>query len=139
MGALVLAGIFRVAQVWEAVVVSGAMVALGGYLVFRHEGIPPMVLVLTTVIAALVTPCVQIAYQWERAVLLRFGKFVGIRGSGVFLMVPVIDKVAQFVDQRIRASDFSRGDDADEGHRARERGRDRVLDGVGRGEGGARG
>ncbi|UCF68396.1 MAG: slipin family protein, partial [Acidobacteriota bacterium] len=49
----------------------------------------------------------QIAYQWERAVLLRFGKFRGLRASGLFVILPVIDKVAQYVDQRIRVSDFS--------------------------------
>ena len=52
-------------------------------------------------------PSVQIAYQWERAVLLRFGRFRGLRKSGLFLMFPVIDKVARFVDQRIRVTDFS--------------------------------
>ncbi|MBN1512184.1 MAG: slipin family protein [Phycisphaerae bacterium] len=69
-------------------------------------GIPPRVLVATTASASLLAPCIQIAYQWERGVLLRFGKFVGIRGSGVFLILPVIDKVAQYVDQRIRVNDF---------------------------------
>jgi regulator of protease activity HflC (stomatin/prohibitin superfamily) len=38
--------------------------------------------------------------------LLRFGKFRGLRESGLFAIVPVIDKVAQFVDQRIRVTDF---------------------------------
>ena len=39
--------------------------------------------------------------------LLRFGRFRALKSSGMFLVVPVIDKVAQFVDQRIRVSDFS--------------------------------
>ncbi|MCK4659984.1 MAG: slipin family protein [Phycisphaerae bacterium] len=91
---------------WEGVVVTGALVTLGGYLVFRNMSVPPRVLVGATVMAALIAPCVQIAYQWERAVLLRFGKFVGIRGSGLFVILPVIDKVAQYVDQRIRVNDF---------------------------------
>ena len=104
--ALVLAGMFRLAQVWESVVVTGAVVTLAGYLLMRTLAVPPRVLVATTVVASLIAPCVQIAYQWERAVLLRLGKFAGIRGSGLFLVLPVIDKVAQFVDQRIRVSDF---------------------------------
>jgi len=104
--ALVLAGLFRAAQVWECVLVVGTATALVGYLILREMGIPPRVLVATTALASLLAPCIQIAYQWERGVLLRFGKFVGIRGSGVFLIVPVIDKVAQYVDQRIRVNDF---------------------------------
>jgi len=39
--------------------------------------------------------------------VLRFGKFRGLRKSGLFVVMPVIDKVAQFVDQRIRVTDFS--------------------------------
>jgi hypothetical protein len=104
---LLLAGTFRAFQIWECVVVCGALVALAGYLWFNERGIPPRVLVVSTVLAAVIAPSVQIAYQWERAVLLRFGKFQGIRGSGLFVMMPVMDKVAQFVDQRIRATDFS--------------------------------
>lgn len=104
--ALVLSVIFRAVQVWEGVVVMGTITALAGYLLLRTALVPPRVLVAATVVAALLAPCVQIAYQWERAVLLRFGKFVGIRGSGLFVVVPIIDKVAQYVDQRIRATDF---------------------------------
>ncbi|MFH1746598.1 MAG: slipin family protein [Planctomycetota bacterium] len=104
--ALVLAGVFRLTQVWEGVLIMGTAAALGGFLMLKVLDIPPRVLVGTTVIASLIAPCIQIAFQWERAVLLRFGKFVGIRGSGVFVILPVIDKVAQYVDQRIRVSDF---------------------------------
>jgi hypothetical protein len=104
--ALVLAGVFRASQIWEGVVVTGAIATLACYLIFRSMGVPCRILVAATAVASLVAPCIQIAYQWERAVLLRFGKFVGIRGSGVFVILPVIDKVAQFVDQRIRVNDF---------------------------------
>jgi len=107
VAALVLSGSFRAAQLWESVVCGGTVAALVGYLLFRHLAIPSGVMVATAAIAALAAPSVQIAFQWERAVLLRFGKFAGIRGSGVFFVVPVVDKVAQYVDQRIRASDFT--------------------------------
>ena len=46
------------------------------------------------------------AYQWEKAVVLRFGRFRGLKGSGLFTVFPVIDKVANYVDQRIRVTDF---------------------------------
>ena len=62
---------------------------------------------MSVVLVLIVSPSIQIAYQWERAVLLRFGRFRGLRKSGLFMVVPVIDKVAQFVDQRIRVTDFS--------------------------------
>ena len=107
VAALVMAIAFRAAQMWEAVVIVGTLMSLVAYLAFSrvvHQ--PATVLVIATAVSALVAPSVQIAYQWERAVVLRFGKFQGIRGSGLFVVFPVMDKVAQFVDQRIRVSDF---------------------------------
>ena len=57
--------------------------------------------------AVILAPSIQVAWQWERAVLLRFGKFKGLKPSGLFFIMPVIDKVAEFVDQRIRVADFN--------------------------------
>jgi regulator of protease activity HflC (stomatin/prohibitin superfamily) len=102
--ALVLALCLRVTQVWEAAVILGTADGLLGYLLLRPES---EVFLVTVVFAVLVAPSVQIAYQWERAVILRFGKFKALRQPGVFSVVPVVDKVAQFIDQRIRVSDFS--------------------------------
>jgi len=102
--ALVLSIFIRLAQVWEAVVVLGTAASLVTYLVMRPES---NVLLITVAVSLLVTPSVQIAYQWERGVLLRFGKFRRLRSPGLFVILPVIDKVAQFVDQRIRVTDFS--------------------------------
>ncbi|MDR0324029.1 MAG: slipin family protein [Treponema sp.] len=45
--------------------------------------------------------------EWERAIVLRFGKFRRIRGPGLFFLLPVADRIAQIVDMRIRVSDFS--------------------------------
>ncbi len=102
--ALVLAVCLRMTQVWEAMVILGAADCLIIFLKLRPES---EVLLITVVVALLLSTCIQIAFQWERAVLLRFGKFKGLRKSGLFFMLPVVDKIAQFVDQRIRVSDFS--------------------------------
>jgi len=102
--ALCLVVLLRLTQVWEVMVVLGAADGLAIFLVLRPES---EVLLITVAVALLIASSVQIAYQWERAVLLRFGKFRAIRPSGLFVIIPIIDKVAQFVDQRIRVSDFS--------------------------------
>ncbi len=49
----------------------------------------------------------QVADQWEKAVLLRLGKFVGLKGPGLFLIIPIIDRVDSFIDQRVRVTEFS--------------------------------
>jgi regulator of protease activity HflC (stomatin/prohibitin superfamily) len=45
--------------------------------------------------------------EWERAIILRFGRFRKVREPGLFLLVPLADRVAEIVDIRIRVTDFS--------------------------------
>ena len=77
----------------EAVIVLGTADSLITYLMLRPNS---EVLLVTIIAALLIAPALQIAYQWERAVVLRLGKFKGLRKPGVFVIVPIIDKVAQF-------------------------------------------
>lgn len=51
--------------------------------------------------------CMHVVPQWERACVLRLGKFSRIVGPGLYLTVPFVDHVAMCVDQRIRADAFS--------------------------------
>jgi regulator of protease activity HflC (stomatin/prohibitin superfamily) len=48
---------------------------------------------------------VRVADQWEKVVVLRLGKYIGLRGPGVFWIIPVVDKLSRFVDQRVRVTD----------------------------------
>ena len=49
----------------------------------------------------------QIARQWERAVVLRLGRFVGLRGPGIFWIVPFIDRISAWIDQRTITTSFA--------------------------------
>jgi regulator of protease activity HflC (stomatin/prohibitin superfamily) len=49
----------------------------------------------------------KVARQWERAIVLRFGKFQGLKGPGLFAVIPVVDVVSHLVDQRVRVSDVT--------------------------------
>src|SRR5687768_2166258 len=49
----------------------------------------------------------QLAQQWERAVVLRFGRFVGLRGPGLFWVVPFVDRVSTWIDQRTITTSFA--------------------------------
>jgi regulator of protease activity HflC (stomatin/prohibitin superfamily) len=66
-----------------------------------------VVAVLAAIAAAFVPATVMMANQWEKAVVLRLGKLRAIRGPGLFLIVPVIDAVASWVDQRIQTTEFT--------------------------------
>ncbi len=49
----------------------------------------------------------KVAEQWERAVILRFGAYRGLRGPGFFFILPILDYVSHHVDQRIRVREFN--------------------------------
>ncbi|HTB98389.1 MAG TPA: slipin family protein [Terracidiphilus sp.] len=50
---------------------------------------------------------IKVVDQWEKVAVLRFGKFRGLRGPGVFLLIPVIDTLSKYVDQRVRVTTVS--------------------------------
>src|SRR3954468_17055799 len=49
----------------------------------------------------------KVADQWEKVAVLRLGRYQGLRGPGLFHIIPVIDTMSMFVDQRIRVTDVS--------------------------------
>ena len=49
----------------------------------------------------------KIARQWERAVVLRLGRYVGLRGPGLFLIIPFVDSISAWVDQRVITTSFA--------------------------------
>jgi regulator of protease activity HflC (stomatin/prohibitin superfamily) len=58
------------------------------------------------IISILLVSSIQIADQWEKAVVLRMGKYNGLKGPGLFVIIPIIDRVINYIDQRIRVTDF---------------------------------
>jgi uncharacterized membrane protein YqiK len=50
---------------------------------------------------------IRVAEQWEKAAVLRLGRYIGLRGPGIFMIVPVIDKTSVYVDQRVRVVEVS--------------------------------
>ncbi len=50
---------------------------------------------------------IKMARQWEKAVVLRFGRFHGLKGPGVFWIIPIIDSVPNWIDQRVMVTPFS--------------------------------
>ena len=64
------------------------------------------VFVLLILFSGLLATSISIADKWERAVVLRMGKFKGLRGPGPFMIIPIIDSVSAYIDQRVRVSAF---------------------------------
>jgi regulator of protease activity HflC (stomatin/prohibitin superfamily) len=62
---------------------------------------------LLAFIAVVIPRALMMANQWENAVVLRLGRLHAIRGPGLFLIVPFVDAVATWIDQRIQTTEFN--------------------------------
>ena len=65
----------------------------------------PIIVMAIAGIVLMMSP--KIAQQWERAVVLRLGRFVGLRGPGLFWIFPFIDRVSSWIDQRTITTSFA--------------------------------
>jgi regulator of protease activity HflC (stomatin/prohibitin superfamily) len=82
LGAILMNG--KVADLWIGLLVTG-MTILGTYILFA----------------------LKVASQWEKAVVLRLGTFHGLRGPGVFWIVPIVDTIPSWIDHRVMVTPFS--------------------------------
>lgn len=66
-----------------------------------------VVLLVPMILASfLASASIQIADQWEKAIVLRMGRYNGQKGPGLFFIVPIIDKISVYIDQRVRVTEF---------------------------------
>jgi regulator of protease activity HflC (stomatin/prohibitin superfamily) len=86
-----------------AVAIMMACVAIGVVAMYLTNPIPLIVMVL---LGLVLMQSPRIAQQWERAIVLRFGRFVGLRGPGLFWIVPFMDSVSSWIDQRTITTNF---------------------------------
>jgi regulator of protease activity HflC (stomatin/prohibitin superfamily) len=65
------------------------------------------VIVVTFIVAILVSSAIKIADQWDRAIVLRLGRFQALRGPGLFFIIPIIDSIAYWIDIRVITTSFT--------------------------------
>ncbi len=80
------------------------LAASAGLYYLKVIGVP--VLVILLIITLLIGSSIKIADQWEKAVVLRMGKFSGLKGPGLFFIIPIIDQISSYIDQRVRVTEF---------------------------------
>jgi len=91
----------------NVVTVAILLAAVGlGVVAFRATG-NPAALGGSVLLGLALMPAPRIARQWERAVVLRFGRFVGLRGPGLFWVIPFVDRVSSWIDQRTITTSFA--------------------------------
>ena len=80
------------------------LAASAGLYYLKVIGVP--VLVILVIITLLIGSSIKIADQWEKAVVLRMGKFSGLKGPGLFFIIPIVDQISSYIDQRVRVTEF---------------------------------
>jgi len=94
-----------------AALLSALAFVLGGLMIYeaaRTESyVLPWVGVALFVVGVLIPMSLKMANQWERAVVLRLGRLQKVAGPGLFVIVPVIDQIATWLDQRIQTTEFN--------------------------------
>jgi len=73
---------------------------------FLLELIGISILIPALLFSIFIATSINIADQWEKAVVLRMGKYQGLKGPGLFFIIPIVDKVDDYIDQRVRVTDF---------------------------------
>jgi regulator of protease activity HflC (stomatin/prohibitin superfamily) len=63
--------------------------------------------VIGVVLGALLSLSPKVAKQWERAVVLRLGRYIGLRGPGLFWVIPLVDWISDWIDQRTITTNFA--------------------------------
>jgi regulator of protease activity HflC (stomatin/prohibitin superfamily) len=90
-------GIFIVLSVMIAIIGSGKY----------SDGLVGLAVTLCTLIGLYFLFALKVAAQWEKVIVLRLGKFIGLKGPGIFWLTPMIDAAVMWIDHRVMVTSFS--------------------------------
>jgi regulator of protease activity HflC (stomatin/prohibitin superfamily) len=94
-----------------ATLVFVVILAIGAGLTYAIYGISASwesnsLILVTFIVAIVVSFAIKIANQWDRAVVLRLGRFRSLEGPGLFFIIPIIETVVYWIDIRVITSSF---------------------------------
>lgn len=101
---------FRVSGIGVAVGVFFWLIGVLGAIYLENraaEGWAAAFFLLFLLIGLFFLYAIQVARQWEKAVVLRFGRFIGLRGPGLFFILPLVDQVSTWIDHRVMVTPFN--------------------------------
>jgi regulator of protease activity HflC (stomatin/prohibitin superfamily) len=88
-------------------IVAGAIALAWALRPMAHPGASVAVVAVGILLASFVAAAVKVAAPWDRAVVLRLGRFRALRGPGLFGIVPIIDAIAYWIDTRVITTAFA--------------------------------
>jgi len=92
--------------------ISSLIIAIGAAIAFaayspHNYATSVAILIVAIVAASISSSAIKVANQWDRAVILRLGRFRSLEGPGLFLLIPIIETVAYWIDTRVITSAFT--------------------------------
>jgi regulator of protease activity HflC (stomatin/prohibitin superfamily) len=81
------------------------IIFVGGAALARVALMPLWITIVLALIGLFLGYSIKMAQQWERAVILRLGRLHAVKGPGLFILIPIVDAVATWIDQRIRTTE----------------------------------
>ena len=91
-------GIFIAATILGAIIMDGRRV---------DDGLAVLYVGALTLVGTYILFALKVASQWEKAIVLRFGKFRGLRGPGLFWIIPIVDTIPAWIDHRVMVTPFA--------------------------------
>ena len=89
-------------------------IGLAALMVCMAIGVPltayyndPVPVVVAALVGLYLLFSIKVADQWQRVAVLRLGRYIGLRGPGMFHVIPVVDRLSRYVDQRIRVANVT--------------------------------
>jgi regulator of protease activity HflC (stomatin/prohibitin superfamily) len=95
---------FLSAVIFIVIFGAGLVISYAMHSIAPAESI--IISVSSFIIAAFVSSAVNIANPWDKAVVLRLGKFQALRGPGIFFIIPILDTIPYWIDTRVITTSF---------------------------------
>ncbi|MCK9287146.1 MAG: slipin family protein [Sphaerochaetaceae bacterium] len=96
--------IIALLSLWSTIIITVVLIWLA---LLGSFGLMMYPIALAGTVGLFFGASVQLILQWDKVIVLRMGKFKKAHGPGLLFLIPIIDRIAEFVDMRIRATDFS--------------------------------
>ena len=93
-------------MIFLVILAIGAGLSYASYAITGNNAGSIWVSIIAFFIAIVVSNAIKIADQWEKAIILRLGRFRSIKGPGLFLIIPVIDFISYWIDTRVITTTF---------------------------------
>ena len=89
-----------------AALIAFVIIAVGAGLLLAADSRNPVLAAMIVVIAVIVGSAIKIADQWEKAIILRLGRFRSMEGPGLFFIIPIVETVPYWIDTRVITTTF---------------------------------